>query len=203
MGWLKTLGKIGGYAAAVGLAPYTGGASMSIIPAMNAISGGASKAAQTQNNFEAANQPGMESAKLNRDKFAVASPASRLSAATRASLTNNFTPTKVDWQGPGSGMKGILPRISGGFSGGMANLDPTVKQLSSRIIDDSFAGQMRGGETGGQMDRYVDPNVGKSGTMDKVMGGVSMGSSILEALIKARQGGGGGYTGMFEDGGGG
>lgn len=199
MNWGKVLSGIGKVGAVAG-APFTGGASLSALPAIDGLEsvlGGMAKSGQSQNNIEANRDIALERTKLDRDKFALDAPGQRLSTATRASMTNNFTPTKIDWQGPGSGMKGILPRISGGGSAAMANLDPRVRQLSSTVMDDSLAAQRRGGETGEHMDRFVDPNIGKSSLLDKIIGGTAMGGGILNAILKQR-GGGNGSPVMYE-----
>jgi hypothetical protein len=69
----------------------------------------------------------------------------------------------------------------------MANLDPRVKQLAGTVMDDSLAGQRRGGATGGGMDSYMDPSIGKTSIMDKVMGGTALGGGILSAILKNRK----------------
>lgn len=148
------------------------------------ILGGMSKSGVDANAARDRNAILKEQMRLNRDKFAVDAPDKRLSTSTRASILSNFKPTSVEWGGPGSGERGELPKISGGLSDSIANLDPQTKQLVQQILKDELASQMRGGETGGGQDRAVDlgADFGKSSTGDKVTGAASTVASLLSAV---------------------
>lgn len=191
MNWgalLGNLGKIG----AVGAAPFTGGSSLSLLPAIEGITnvaGGAARAGQAQNNTQANQQMQAEQNRLARDKFALDAPGNRLSTATRASLMGNFQPTKVSQFMPGMGLRGERPQITGGVAGGMANLDPRVKQLGSTVMSDALAAQKAGGLTGGKTDTTtIDPEIGKSSWLDKLMGGTALGGGMLAAILKGNRG---------------
>lgn len=152
------------------------------IPAAASVLGGAAKGEQTQNNIndQAALQQG--NLALNRDKFALEAPNTRLAGAIKASLASNFTPRHTEWAGPGSGLQGKVPTISGGLTGGLANLDPRVKDLANQVMIDELTSQKSGGSSGGGQDRTVPP-VGQSSTGDKILGGASLGTSLLGALF--------------------
>lgn len=148
------------------------------------ILGGAAKSGQDANAQRDRNSVLAEQLRLNRDKFALDAPGKRLGTSTRASILSNFTPTRVSWGGPGSGLRGEIPQYSGGAAGSLANLDPQTKALAQQIIKDAIASQLRGGETGGGEDRKatLPDNFGKSSTGDKILGGASTATSILGAL---------------------
>lgn len=141
-----------------------------------------------------------ENAKAAQDRLALAAPGARLGTSMRASMLNNFQPTKVNWGGPGSGLRGEIPTFSGGAAAGLANLDPRTKSLSDRVMLDELLGQMRGGLSGGGMDTQVDalPSIGKSSTADKVLGGASTAAGVLGALGKNAAGGNVDLTKLFQ-----
>lgn len=120
-----------------------------------------------------------EAANLSRDKFAISAPQDRLGASTKASILSNYTPTKVNWGGPGSGLRGELPTYSGGMSGAMGNLDPRTKDLASQLMDDMLAQQQaRRGSTVSS----PQPVMGRSSGLDRAVGTGATITSILGAL---------------------
>src|SRR5438132_2201717 len=161
--------------------------------------GGAAGANRQQNNLQ--DRLGLdrysaaENARLRRDQFALTAPGTRLRDSTRASLTSNFTPTRVQWGGPGSGLRGELPQITGGASAGLANLDPRTKSLADLVMSDELAGEQKGGMTGGQGDITMmpPPKLGAESGMDRLLGGAATGSSLLDAIL------GGGKNGSSID----
>lgn len=196
MGATTTALAAGGPAAPAGIAAGGGGSSllgaMSGTKAMTGIAdvmGGAARSGADANYKNDYLKTILENSKLNRDKFAVAAPGQRLQDSTKASLASNFTPSKVDWGPggftPGAGARGVQPTFTGGFSGGMQNLDPRTKQLQSRVMDDELQGQLSGGATGGNQDRAMPTDIGKSSTLDKLTGAGAFGTSILSAIMKA------------------
>lgn len=156
------------------------------------ILGGMSKAGVDANAARDRNAILKEQMRLNRDRFATDAPDRRLSTSTRASILSNFKPTSVEWGGPGSGERGEVPKISGGLSDSIANLDPQTKALVQQILKDELAQQMRGGETGGGQDRAVDlgSDFGKSSTGDKIVGGASTAANLLGAVPNLGKGSG-------------
>lgn len=193
------LGSILGSIAGIGLAPFTGGASM--IPTLMGVGGtvggladvlgGAAKGSQNQNNESDKIKLLLENAKLNRDKYALSAPGTRLSTGIKASIASNFKPSTLDW-GPGGFKPGgvahgaPLPTRTGGFSGGMANLNPDTKALANQITHDELMSQMQGGSGGG--DKAMPTGLGESSTGDKILGGAAMGTSILSVVQRALKG---------------
>lgn len=183
---LKSIGK-----PLLGLLPG-GGTLTSIMDAAGTLSpvlGGAAKNAQNENALNYRNDlygwGQQEDAALARDKFATTAPNQRISNAARSSILDRYTTPTVNWAGPGSGLKGQIPTRSGGVSGAMANPDPQLKQLLQRVMTDSLNDQVLGGSTGQGKDRYLAPMPKpRNSTMDKILGGLSFGSSILGALGK-------------------
>jgi hypothetical protein len=146
------------------------------------VLGGMSKSQRDTNAGRDSLQVLLERAKLDRDKYALTAPGTRMDTSMRASMANNFTPTKVDWgEGgfkPGMGARGIIPRITGGAGGALANLDPATRALNRQVMDDELTSQQRGGSSGGGYDSEM-PTLSQNSRLDKVVGG---GSSILSLL---------------------
>lgn len=181
------LASVGGTAAATaGGAGLTGTIANALIskgvPAIASTLGGAAKAGQAQNNTDS--QLALQQGQLQQgaNKLALEAPNTRLATAIKASLASNYTPQQTTWAGPGSGLKGLKPTITGGLAGGLANLDPRVKDLANQVMIDELTGQQQGGPSGGNQDRTV-PQVGQSSAGDKLLGGASLGTSILGSLL--------------------
>ncbi len=157
------------------------------IPAAAQVLGGAAKSEQNQNNIgdQAALQQG--NLQLGRDKFALEAPNARLATAIKASLASNFTPQHTQWAGPGSGLRGEVPKITGGLTGGLANLNPQVKDLANQVMLDELLGQKQGGPSGGGLDRKT-PRVNQSSAGDKVLGGASLATSLLGSILPQLKG---------------
>jgi hypothetical protein len=194
MGWLDWVKLIGGGVAA----PFTGGATLPIaMSGLGGVLGGAGAADTVQGNESDRLKIALENAKLNRDKFALGAPATRLAGGISGSVASNFQPTKVNW-GPGGFTPGIgksgPPTITGGGAGALANLSPDARQLANQVTHDELVSQMSGGASapGGGTDRALPTGIGEGSTTGKVLGGLGLGSSILAALLKAKQAGGGG-----------
>lgn len=151
-------------------------------PAIATALGGAAKGQQAQNNTETGQQLTQEQIQLNRDKYALEAPNTRLATALKASIASNYTPQHTTFAGPGSGLRGQAPTITGGLSASLANLDPRAKELANQILMDELTGQKQGGPTGGGQDKTLSP-INQSSTGDKVLGGASLGSSILGSIF--------------------
>lgn len=151
--------------------------------------GGAAKSSLQQNNNADLMNAANERTRLERDKFALTAPGTRLKDSTLASLGSNWQPTKVDWGPggfhPGAGTEGKIPTFSGGLSGGMQNLDPRTKELQSKVMDDELQSQMSGGPTGGGKDTFMPPPVTPLSGGDKALGYGATTAGILAALAKS------------------
>lgn len=214
MDWAKMIG--GGVAA-----PFTGGATLPIaMDGLSGVLGGAAKSGQDQNNKSDQLKLLLENAKLNRDKFALAAPGERLSTGMRANLAANAKPSKLNW-GPNGFKPGAIargeaqmPKWEGGPSSGLGdNMSPDAKQLSNTVLHDSLIAQLRGGTTGGGSrpggdmntggsDLAMPKGIGEESTGDKILGGASLGTSILGLLLRLKKGGGAApdQSGMFGNG---
>lgn len=208
MGIGSILGAIGSVAAA----PFTGGTSLAWLPgvigaggALADTLGGAAKAGQTQNNTSDMLKLALANTGLNRDKFALEAPGTRLSTGSSAALKAALAtagPTKINWGGPGSGLRGEIPTTSGGVHDAIGNLknNPDYMNLLKTVGSDELAAEKRGGASGGNADAAqpsILNGVGQSSGADKALGFGAFGSSILAALGKAGVLPGGGGSNMF------
>lgn len=195
MGIGSILGSIGSIAAA----PFTGGTSLAWLPGVLAAGGGladtlggAAGSAQKQNNTSDTLKLALAQAGLNRDKFALEAPGARLSTGSSAALKAalaNAGPSKINWGGPGSGLRGEIPTTSGGFHDAIGNLknNPNYMSLLDLVGKDSLEAEKRGGASGGNKDAAqpsILDGVGESSGFDKALGAGAFGSSILGALGK-------------------
>lgn len=146
--------------------------------------GGAATAGQRQNNTADQLRLSAEDAALARQKFAVAAPAARMNTGLRAALGKVATPASVQWGGKGSGLRGEVPKFSGGVLSTFDALkDPQAAALLQQVLQDSLAGQVAGGTTGGGQDaKTTQGAVGEDSTLDKVLGGASLGLTGLQLL---------------------
>lgn len=185
MSLASILGKIG--KTALGFIPGVG-------PAIGGIAdvlGGAAKSGAQSNQSRDALKVALSNQQLSRDKFAVDAPSARMKNSLQAALAKHATPSTVQWNGPGSGLRGEVPVYSGGRKSIYdAVKEPDTANLMDTVLHDSLIQQQRGGVSGGNMDdKTMDPSeLGKTSILDKVMGGGAFGSSLLTALLKGRGG---------------
>lgn len=206
-GGATTAGAGTGTAATSASAPTLAstGSGMSILDTINKISnlvtplsdvlGGAAKSGQQQNNvadqLKLALYNAKQNATLGAKRFALAAPGKRMGTSMQALLSKYDTPTKVNWGGPGSGLRGEVPTYSGGLSGAVrsASSDPSYQKLRDQVTQDELTSQMAGGASGGNQDVSVGtpPDVGSSSAGDNILGGGALTASILAALGKFKQ----------------
>lgn len=141
-----------------------------VIPSLSSIFGGASKAKQDQQNKEADRALAWEQLRLQ-------APGQRADTALRAALSKNFSPQSVSWGGPGSGLRGELPQYSGGLSSSMtqSQQDPMLQQM----LQDAIAGKAP--------ESYDRQQYPKSSKWDKLLGGLSLGTSIAGVGTSTRR----------------
>ncbi len=121
----------------------------------------------------ASNQQANDLLTMRQKQYELDAPATRLSTSRKASLLANFQPVKADWGGPGSGLAGKTVNFTGGFN----NPDlysPETKQLAQDIMHKQLLASLQGEDT--------LPPAGRSSTMDKILGGIGTGASILGAF---------------------
>lgn len=210
MGLGSILGAIGGLVAA----PFTGGASM--IPVLTGVGstigggidaltnsgaasnlstvlGSAAGGALNQKTQSDLIKLALGNQGLSRQQFATAAPATRLSTGSKAALAAALSkagPVKVNWGGPGSGLRGQIPTYSGGFSDALASLknDPTYQSLLDLVGKDELKQQQSGGATGGNQDAATPSflnGVGDPSTTGNILGGAGLATGILGALGKS------------------
>lgn len=121
--------------------------------------------------------PQMESAQLARDKFALDAPGTRLKQSVQGSILKSASPTKVNWGGPGSGLRGEVPTFTGGFSGALANIDPQTRALAEQVMHQDLQDQLAGKD---DQTKYLD-QFGHTSPMDKIVGGASTVASLYSA----------------------
>lgn len=178
---------------------------MAAMPMLSKLFGGAAKNQQANKEKQDSLAALLERTRLDRDKFALDAPGTRVNQSMKSSLMNSYTPTKVDWgEGgfkPGMGLAGVTPKFTGGFNGGMANLDPRTKSLNDQVMQDTLASQKSGGFTGGgdqRMAQLQGGQGGKSSILDKILGGGSLVTSLLAGLKGFGGKEAGQYDGMGE-----
>lgn len=209
LGFIKALG--GGIAA-----PFTGGATLPLaLSGVSDILGGAAKSGQAQNNQSDQLKLLLENAKLNRDKFALDAPNTRLRTGMAAEASN-AAPSTMDW-GPNGFKPGAIARGEAPMptrqGGPETPLSSDAKQLSNTVLHDQLIAQLRGGTTGGGSrpggdssttgtDLAMPTGIGESSTSDKLLGAGSLGTSVLALLAKLKGGGGGPQdtSGLFGNG---
>lgn len=159
---------------------------LDLLAALGPVAGGAAKANQTQNNFEdvtkQASWNNLETNRLARDKFAAAAPEQRLQTSNLANMTKNFTPTSIAWGGKGSGKRGELPVYSGGAS--HVGKDPRVQATADSVLGQELEAQLAGAG-GADSKMSAQPAIGETSALDKILGGLGLGGSALDAIKKA------------------
>lgn len=177
---------------------------LDILAALSPVLGKAAGANQGQNNFEDITKQAawnnLEQNSLARDKFAAAAPGQRLATGNMASMTKNFTPTKVSFAGKGAGRTG-QPFTS--FSGGAAGAarDPRSSQIADSVLEQELMAQMKGA-AGGDSKMTPQPAIAQESLGAKLLGAGATGTSLLGALSKLAGGsgsGGGGDLGKLLD----
>lgn len=152
------------------------------VDAVEPILGNMSKAAQDANRNRDNNAANNENASVARDKFALSAPGTRMSQSVRASLINNASPSRANWGGPGSGLRGQTVNFSGGATQGLESLDPRARNLADDVMTRNLQAQLAGGDD----DTPFLDQIGHESTSDRIIGGLSTGASILQGIRKAR-----------------
>lgn len=114
------------------------------------ILGGALTAAQQNAREKELNQIRRDALQLDRDKYALGAPETRLDTSMHASRILNHEPVKAHWGGPGSGLRGETVR----FTGGSANpnlIDPRTRDLSDDVLNQQLQDQL-------EHDDAINPN---------------------------------------------
>lgn len=148
------------------------------------ILGEASAGAQDANRQRDLAAVAGEQVKLNRDKFALEAPSTRMDQSTRASALRNVSPTSIAWGGKGSGKAGLVPQTTGGAKDILSKLRGDTSPLADTVLAQNLQDQLSG------RDRLMNPlmnEVGKESVGDKILGGSAFGASILGALNKFRR----------------
>lgn len=149
-----------------------------IAPILGGMATSGSKANQLRDSLA----PGQEGAKLARDKYALEAPSTRLSQSVRSGILNTVQPTSVKWNGPGSGLRGEVPTFEGGYSGALQNIDPQTKALAQEVMRKTLQDQLAGKD---DETPFLD-QVGKTSTLDKVVGGASTAANLYAGYKKGR-----------------
>lgn len=227
MGLLSTLGKIGAGIAA----PFTGGASLAAIPAIDAIgqvagaAGGGMGNARMNANQQALMQDrnkldayraqqdailqalGMKergaldraNLDLNQRTFALNAPNVRGRQALFGSLLQNLQP--VSMSGIPSKVAAKMPTISGGLS--PAALGPGARDFGALLQKVAMEGQQKGDTfdpiektdfMAGLMEAPQLSQLKQAGFLEKLLGGIGLGGSLLGGILGAGGGSGGGLN---------
>lgn len=174
-GILKSIGRFG-----AGLIPG-GGTAMNILDTIGNVSGvvspilgGAAKGRAEGRNAEFDNKLALGHLNLDNAKFNLTAPRTRLGTGARAA-TVGARPMKLNWDGPGSGLRGQTLRGSGGSYDAMA--DPRLKQLADSVMEGEIKAQL-----GGPRPEMAMP---QSSGLDKTLGAATFATSLLGGLKKA------------------
>lgn len=191
-------GAAAGGAGAAGTAAATGGIMAGVkgaaVPILTSIAKGGisdvlTKAAAGGQSAQQNNDTlkiALANATTNRLQTAASLPGTRLKTSVAAGMTSRATPTKINWGGPGSGLRGEVPTTTGGFHD---TVTPTAdtKALGDQIQHDQLLSQLQGGPSGpnGGSDMAM-PQVGQASTGDSILGGAGIGTSILGSILASR-----------------
>lgn len=155
------------------------------------VFGNAAKSENNQQGLEDRLKLMLEDARLNRDKYALDAPGTRLATGAQAALSQNITPTTLDW-GPNGFVPGAiaegkasLPKYTGGLSGALSSMsgNKDYQALSNQVLHDQLVAQLQGGASGGNQDKAGLPTVGEGSGLGDVLGGMGLGTSILSTLL--------------------
>lgn len=144
--------------------------------------GNAAKSAQESNANRDRLIPSMSATKLARDKFALEAPTARLNQSMKAALMANMAPSHTTWAGPGSGLRGEVPTMTGGMDSAIPMARDAVKPLTDEVLRRNLQDQMAGKDS---QDPYM-AQFGKSSVGDKMLGWASSGLGILNAFQKPK-----------------
>lgn len=123
-------------------------------------------------------------------EFGLTAPRYRSGTVARGSLMA-APPVKVNWGGPGSGMRGEQTKVTGGFM----DRDPRMKQFADSMMDQQLQAQLTGADNvtaptmptaQGVPTSFATP-APKSGFIDKALGAGSFATGILGALGKFKR----------------
>ena len=142
------------------------------------ILGGMAKSGAEANQNRDRILPSMEHAQLARDKYALDAPSTRMSQSVRASAIKNAAPVKVNWGGPGSGLRGEVPNFTGGYTGAVQNLDPQSRQLADTVLAKTLQDQLAGRDDESEwLDKF-----GSTSVQDKIVGGAATAANIYAGI---------------------
>lgn len=150
-------------------------------------------AARTNLDATRVNQEGTRSAfdmAQRAREFGLTAPRYRMGTTARGSLAG-AAPVKINWGGPGSGLRGQQTQVTGGFM----ERDPRMKQMADSVMDRELRAQLSGADniTAPEMPTAVGVPTSfatpapKSGFGDKALGWGSGITSILGALGKFKK----------------
>ena len=169
-------GALAGGGSAAGLAG-TAGTILKGAQALQPVLGGMADAGAKANQLRDSQIPAMSNAALARDKFNLEQPSTLMSQSVKASLLKNAAPVSAQWAGPGSGLRGQTVNFTGGVSDALKALPGDTSGMAQTILDRN--------KTAAAAPPTADPYLsqyGKESAKDKIVGGVSLGSSILSGL---------------------
>lgn len=165
-------GMVPGVAGGTGIT--TGGGSMSIlsnvlgkVKGLSQVFGGASKDQATSKALQARNQ-------LDWERLNLAAPGIKAQSALGAAMAQNYKPRTLNWNGPGSGLRGETPSYSGGSTAALS--DAMKDPILMKLMEDVKNGR------GGVPNPYGPGGAGHESTLDKILGGTAFGTSVLGAL---------------------
>lgn len=210
MGFWGTLGKIASIAGPAAATVFTGGAAApTLMGTIARIAGSAAPVLAGMAQGQASKNAQGDAMNLSRDqinqnKFRIDQelPGRRMDDSLRASLIKNRQPVKMNWAGPGSGL-----RPGGGFKieGGMSNpdlIDPRTQQTADDVIyqrlQEQLGRQGAPGATPGHKEGFGEKLLGGAATATGLMGAFrdpNAGKPI--PTIRARPVPGAGDAGMF------
>lgn len=177
MGFGSILGGIG--KGLLGLIPG-GGTISAAMDMASPILGGAAKSQSAAGMNNAQLQ--LQRDRLQQDKFKTdqSLPGQRLSNSVAASKVANYSPVTMNWGGPGSGLRGEIPK----FSGGWAN--PNIIGQDTRSLAADIQHKALMDQLGGVVSPEIKGGPVKEGVGSKILGGLALGSSILGGLGRIR-----------------
>ena len=110
-------------------------------------------------------------------EFGMKAPQYRIGTGARASLAM-ADPVKINWGGPGSGLRGEKASVTGGFM----QRDPRLRQLANSVMDGELQSQLSGKDNFTAPEMQGATPAPKTGFGDKALGWGAGITGILGAL---------------------
>lgn len=167
-----------------GTVAAVGGAGATSAGFLNKLRGAGDVAANLSPVLSNAAQSSAENQQLNNSQalansyYRTQAPRARLATAARSSVMSNAQPVHANWGGPGSGLRGETVHYDNALGPQYLNAD--ARHVADTELSNTMQQSLRA-QNGEDL-----PDPGATSTMDKILGGASMATSLLGAFRNRR-----------------